>query len=1080
MIRSFKSHWLKRLKLAFLLSFLVNLSMLAQDVYSVSGTVTETESNGPAPGVSVIIKGTSTGTVTDFDGNYTIEVATGDILEFQYLGFATESVIVTGQSTIDVTLKIDSESLGEVVVVGYGTQKEKNLTTSVAKVSGDVIEDRAVARAEDALRGRVAGLRIRTTTSEVGGDPKITLRGPGSITGSSSPLIVVDGIALGTDPSLLGDIDSNNIKEISVLKDAAAVAIYGSRGANGVVLVSLKDGVAGETKFSYNSYFGLNYVTKNDNFNSSVAEERTRLLAYADQIDALDPDADYYDNITNRYNEALAELEALDFINELGGGEQNLQDLVFEGGTTTNHSFSVRGGTELTKFNATANYLENEGVAITDNYRRYNAGLRVDSKSKNKKFKYGVKIRGSHVDQTRLGSRFTDVLRQYYVPTYFTEDLLAYVNPDNTATGDLNERNEVGDFVYSRAFDGTFLRDPDDTSKLWIDDETGLPVTTLDGNEGSTLSLATTGNVGPLANLLARHRTRKRAFASASTYLQYKIAKGLNFKQTISGNYRNTTGFYREDVAGEETAASTEREEERNERYQYNIESLLTYKRGFGKHNINAVAGFEFNNWQYYNQLTATSGYTNDVTNNIALADLATSSTANATEKLVSYLGRIQYDYDDRYLFSVTARTDGSTRFGTDNRYGFFPAASIGWNVGNESFLMDSDLISQLKLRASYGISGSNDISNNIYESLYRSQETFSTVSYNESTAIKSTVLPNSSLGWESLIEFNPGLDVTFGNNILSLSADYYIRTSKDLILDAPVSSAYGAQTYLQNIGEVQNQGVELELNSTILSKPNFNWNASGQFTLNRNEVKDLGNSSQIISAITQNTRPTEFIATVGAPITSFYGWVVDREMDFTQVDNPFNRFNNDFAHVFVKDLNGDGIIDDEDRTELGSPYPDFEWGFNSDFNIYNVDVSFSLQGSHGAEVRVADLDQLLYASESAAGPAATVDEDTVNLTRHRRFTDAHIQDASFVAFRNITVGYTFPSELTRKLKLDRIRLYLSGENLLYLMSNDYQGFNPEAAGQTSNNANTPLTDGYQRGDGPIVRTITTGLNFDF
>ena len=305
-------------------------------------------------------------------------------------------------------------------------------------------------------------------------------------------------------------------------------------------------------------------------------------------------------------------------------------------------------------------------------------------------------------------------------------------------------------------------------------------------------------------------------------------------------------------------------------------------------------------------------------------------------------------------------------------------------------------------------------------------------------------------------------------------------RTSEDLILDAPVSTATGATTFLQNIGEVENRGVEIEVRSRIINKPKFSWNASGQFSLNRNEVKSLGNSSQIISAIDQASRPTEFIARVGQPITSFFGFVVDREVDFTQVINPFNRFNNDFANVFVKDLNGDGIIDDEDRTELGNPYPDFEWGFNSDFQIGDFDLSIALQGSHGAEVRVADLDQLLFASESNVNLANTVPDNIQNQTRHRRFTDDHIQDASFVALRNATIGYSIPSQHLEKLNLDRVRFYLSGENLIFAFADGYDGFNPEATGQTSNNANTALTDGYQRGDGPVVRTVTFGFNLDF
>ncbi len=480
----------------------------------------------------------------------------------------------------------------------------------------------------------------------------------------------------------------------------------------------------------------------------------------------------------------------------------------------------------------------------------------------------------------------------------------------------------------------------------------------------------------------------------------------------------------------------------------------------------------------YAKQFFTFNGYTDDFNNNIAIADGGTTYTDNGTDKLVSYFGRVDYDYDSRYLLQVSARTDGSTRFGSNTRFGFFPAASVGWVMSNEEFLSDSDFVTFLKLRASYGVSGSNEISSDIFESLYRFEETFSTIGYNGETGVKAVTLANSDLGWEKLVEFNPGIDVTFGRGLVTLAADYYTRTSEDLILFAPVAATYGTDNWLQNIGEVKNEGIELELNSRILTTEKFSWLASGQFSLNRNTVKSLGNNEQIISRIDQDTRPTEFIAKVGQPITSFYGWVYDREIPLEWVDNPFNRFNNDYADVYVKDLNNDGIIDDEDRTELGSPYPDFTWGFGSDFKYNDFDFSFQWQGSHGAEVRVADLDQLYYASESAVNEVANFPD--ADLTVHRRYTDDHIQDASFVALRNITLGFSFPESFTSKHNIDRLRLYVTGENLLFLTADGYEGFNPEAAGQTSSNANTPLTAGYQRGDGPVVRTISVGMNFQF
>ncbi|KOY51423.1 SusC/RagA family TonB-linked outer membrane protein [Polaribacter dokdonensis] len=1058
--------------------------LYAQEEVTVKGTVTSEADGEPIFGANILVLNTKKGTGTDFDGKFQIKVKSGEIIQISYLGFKTVTIPFVNQKQLNISLSEDASTLDEIVIVGYGDQRKKTITSALTKVDGDDLQKQSVARVEDALRGRVAGLRIQTVASEAGGDPKITLRGPGSVTGSSSPLIVVDGIVLGTDPDILATIDNNNIESLSVLKDASSVAIYGSRGANGVILVTLKKGVVGKTSFSYNTFTGYKFSTNNDNFNTTIAQERARLNGLQSEVSAILPTSPNFDRINSDYNNAYAELEAMDFIASLGGGETNWQDAIFTGGFIKNHSFAARGGTDLTTYTASLGVLEDQGIALKDNFNKYNIRVKIDSKSKNKKIKYGANVRVNYNDQERLPSRFTDPLRQLgHLPLYLNEDHLDYVTQFSTDVGvstdagKLFENLGVGSYGFSRAFDHVFTTDPNNPRAILRDPVTGLPIASPLTSGGLTLS--TTKNVHPLVHFLERSRTKKKLALNASSYIDFKLAKGLNFRQTVSGVFRHNKTTADDFFFGQENRDQESfRFEGRDELNQYAFESTLKYKREIKKHNFNGILGFEYTQRDFYRQQSEAVGYTNDFNNNIAIADGGTTFTDNGTDKLVSYFGRIDYSYDDKYLFQVSARADGSTRFGSDNRFGFFPAASVGWVVSNEKFLENNDFISFLKFRASYGVSGSNQISNNVYESLYRFEESFSTISYNQNTGVKGITLANQSLGWEKLIEFNPGIDVTFAGGLFSLTADYYIRTSEDLLLFAPVSATYGTDNWLQNLGEVENKGVELELTSRLITRENFRWTASGQFSLNRNEVKSLGNNEQIISRIDQDTRPTEFIARVGQPITSFYGWVYDREIPLEWVDNPFNRFNNDFADVYVKDLNGDGIIDGDDRTELGSPYPDFEWGFNSDFAFYDFDLSLQLQGSHGAEVRVADLDQLYYASESAVNEVSNFPDR--DLTVHRRFTDDHIQDASFIALRNLTLGYTFPTDVTDKLNINRLRLYLTGENLLFFTAKGYEGFNPEAQGQTSNNANTPLTAGYQRGDGPIVRTISAGINFQF
>ncbi|UMB52566.1 TonB-dependent receptor [Lutibacter sp. A64] len=1063
---------------------MLNIPLMAQESFTVKGTVTSQADGQPILGANIIVVGTQKGTSTDFDGNYQIELVSGEILEITYLGYVTKRIPYVSQEVINVQLVEDSAVLDEVVVVGYGDQKQSNVTSSLTKVSGKDIENVSVSRVEDALQGKVAGLRIQTVASEAGGDPKITLRGPGSITGTSAPLIVVDGVVLGTDADILGTIDNNNIQSISVLKDASSVAIYGSRGANGVILITLKEGVSGKTSFSYNTFVGYKYSENNDNFNTSIADERARLDGLQATVSAILPTSERYEDINRYYDNAYAELEAMDFIASLGGGETNWQDEIFDGGFIQSHSLAVRGGTELTSYTASLGFLEDEGIVLTDNFEKINARIKVDSKSRNKKIKFGASLSVNYNDQVRVPTRFTDPLRQMgHLPLYLNEDHLKYVTPFSTAVGTstdagkLFENLGVGSYGFSRAFDHTFTVDPNNPRDILRDAETGLPIPS--GLTSGGLTLSTTKNVHPLVHYLERSRVKKKLSLNTSAYIDFKLAKGLNFRQSISGVFRhnknnNNDYFYGQENRDQEAF----RFEGRDELNQYAVESLLKYNTSFGDHNFNSVFGFEYTRRDFYVQESEAVGYTNDFNNNIAIADGGTTYTDNGTDKLVSYFGRVDYNYDEKYLMQLSARTDGSSRFGTNTRFGFFPAASVGWIMSNEDFLLESDLISFLKVRASYGISGSNEISRNIYESLYRFEETFSTISYNGLTGVKGVTLANQNLGWEKLVEFNPGVDVRFANGLLNLSVDYYDRRSEDLILFAPVPATYGTDNWLQNIGEVKNSGVEIEASSRVISKENFSWVASGQFSLNRNEVVSLGNNEQIISRIDQDTRPTEFIAKVGQPITSFYGWVYEKEMPLEWIDNPFNRFNNDFANVYVKDLNNDGIIDGEDRTELGNPYPDFTWGLNSDFTYNDFDFSFQWQGSHGAEVRVADLDQLYYASESAVNPVANFPD--IDKTVHRRYTDDHIQDASFIALRNLSVGYTIPASIVSKYNIDRLRIYLTGENLLFFTAEGYEGFNPEAAGQTSDNANTPLTSGYQRGDGPIVKTISAGINFQF
>lgn len=1089
-----------KFKLTLLLLMLLSISFYAQETYLIKGVVSSEADNEPLPGVSVIIVNTIKGIDTDFDGNYSLKVKNGDLLKFSSVGFKSKTVPVTGQKTLNISLAEDANVLDEVVVVGYGTQKQGNLTNSVSKVSSDVIEKAITPRIDDALRGKIAGVNISTAGGEVGGDTNILIRGTGSISGTSAPLIVVDGVALGTDQDLLGSIDPNNIESLEVLKDASSTAIYGSRGANGVIIVTLKEGIAGDTKFSYNAYTGIRFAKKNDNFNLSIADERNRIDEAFFGEDYSSYTDEQIQTVTTHYLDARSELVAQSFVAAANGGETDLQDILFDGGVVQSHSFAARGGSELSTFDASVSYIKDEGILINDQFERYNARLKVTSKTKNKKIKYGATVNVRYIDQERLASSFVDPIRQTsFVPEFFNEETLAFVNPfpnASTTNGvtDLNEDDltvtgnivvsdlVVGGIVPERAFDGYFQADGFGGIVV---DANGVPIADPNFNG---ISISSTGNNGPRSYYDERSRTKDQFTGSAQTFIEFKLGKGLKFKQSVNGNYRTTrnTNFVSA-LSHRLLQAEALRQDRVDTRLQLSVESLLTYKKSFGNHNLNAIAGFSYDKYKYTRLSHEVQGaFADDFTSNISNTDkevpgsLTETFTLLGEERLVSYFGRINYDYDSKYLFGATLRTDGSTRFGPDERYGFFPSVSAGWNISKEDFLVDSDILSNLKIRASYGISGTNEIDRDIFNSLYRSQALGSTVGFGDDTGRKVVNLGDPTLAWEQQKEINVGLDFGFFNGAITGSFDAYNKESDDLILNLQVPSVIGANTQLQNIGQVENRGFELELSSRIINTENFSWNVSGNFATNRNEVLSLGGADSFITVNDDDSRPTEWITQVGGPISAFYGYVQDtsREVPLYAFNNgPFDRYDLESQDVFVVDINGDGIIDTDDRTVLGNANPDFQWGFSSNMELYNFDISFSLEGQHGAERRVADLGTIRNADFSPSLIVASFTDQ--NLTAPRIQTSAHIQDASFVALRGASIGYTLPSDVTEKMGLSKLRFYLTGENLIYVFADGYEGFNPEALRPTGN-VNLATTSGFQRGDAPISRTVSLGLNLDF
>ncbi|WP_430928231.1 SusC/RagA family TonB-linked outer membrane protein [Polaribacter marinivivus] len=1023
-----------KIKLTIVLILLVNICISAQTTYTISGVVTAQSDKSPLPGVTVRIANTSTGTQTDFDGEYSIKVKNGDVLEFSYLGYGTKTVKVTDQKTLNISLSEESSLLDEIVITGYGTQKKSHLTGAISKVKNETLDQIGVARVDDALVGQVSGVNIQATEGEAGSAPTIRIRGTGSINGNSGPLVVVDGVPV--DEDFLGSLDMNNIESFEILKDAASSAIYGSRGGNGVILITTKSGKEGDLRVSYNMLTGYKSAHQSDAYYTSVAEAI-----------ALE-------------QEATGTLSDRTRVKQLIGVDNNWQDIIFDGGIFTDHSLSLGGGTESTKYNAAFNYLNDEGVLLSDNFERTSVNLKIDHKL-NKRLTVGLSANPSFTTQKRFDGSTHDILRQpSWLPVYLDENTIQFVN--RFRDGGKYANAKIGDYAIQRMFDDYDL-------------VAGAP------SMGSGTDISNTSNTNPAAKILERDRVIQRNKFLGSIYAKYKIASGLTFRSKASMNYQYRRETRYQGVLSNRNGASASRLDSTvTKTMRWVVDNTLTYTKEIGKHEVNAVLGTSFENRKQTWNTIQGSVFQDDIDPTINKAASITNQDAYEWKRtLLSFFGRLNYAYDNKYLASFSYRRDGSSVFGPNTKYGDFAAASLGWNAAKEDFLKDSEVINRLKFRVSYGVTGNNDfrtgdqLVNNYPYLAILSNNTTGVSGGAQNLVVNPLNIPNPDLTWERQIEFNPGLDFALFNNRISGSVDYYNRTSDQLLLYNPISSTTGFSNALVNLGEVQNSGIEVELRTRNIIKDKFKWSSTLIASKNKNELTDFADSNGQIQNV-DSKRAAEWINLEGNPISSFYGWVVDKEIPLQYINDPYHPIGASAQDVYVKDLNGDGIIDDDDKTILGNPYPDLVWSFANDFRIGNFDVSFMFQGSHGAEVRNMG-DQYIFNHFNSAQDFNTSTTPDQQFIRQKIFTNSIIQDASYIALRNVNIGYNFAEKTLSKLKLSNARLYVSAQNLLYITADGYTGFNPESINNTS-----ATTYGYQRAGSPVFSTMSLGLNVQF
>ena len=1019
-------------------NFLILLGLFATTLLSAQSVLKGTVSGAdgqPVPGANIVVLNTNNGTTSDFDGNFSIAVSAGDVLEVSYIGFISQNITITNQTQLDIVMQVDTSELDEVVVVGYGTQRKSLITGSISKVVNESLEQIAVARVDDALIGQVSGVNIQASNAAAGEAPTVTIRGFGSITADSGPAVVVDGIIVDSD--FLGNLDMNDIESFEVLKDAASAAIYGSEGSNGVILITTKTGEAGKTKFSYDMFTGFKDAFGSEDYKKDLFDWADKELAATGQI-------------------SEATLYAMKIV-DVTGIHRDWQDVFFDGGMITNHSLSASGGTDTTKFTASLRYVHDEGVVITDDYKLYSAKLKLDSQISDK-LKFGLSATPSYSKKRALPTSIHNPIRQSpWLPIYHTEETLQFVNFD--AYPDV----KAGDYFY----------------------ENHLVELDLDGN-GSDNRPRTSGDSNPYAQYVEREHYEYLTKLLGKAYLQYEISDNLIAKSSLgitTGQRKRT----RWDGTKHHASGTSRAEYYLQNRYRMRLisDNTLSYNTQIGDHEISALAGVTVQKRTAEVSQIVGTGYSNDLLKNLTGATtIITEADFNIEKNKIGYFGRVSYAYKNKYLLNASFRRDGSSVFGVRSKWGNFPAVSVGWNAANEDFLADSGLFTTLKFRASYGLTGSENFNVgddliNAWPYLAQLQTSNAVVDGSIAAGVSPKNIANLLLQWEANEEINPGLDFGLLYNKISGSIDYYERTSSELLLNNPVSYVTGFNNGIVNLGKVKNSGWELELRTKNIAKPNFSWNTTVIASTNKNELLDYGESD---GALTEDgfNRSSQWINSVGNPISSFWGYVVDKELAIEYWDSPWIPINGQSEDVIVKDLNGDGLITEDDKTILGNPYPEIVWSVTNEFNFGNFDFSFMIQGSMGAEVKNIG-DQYFFSQWNGAtsDEQAVVDAGIISdasFLKPRIHTDDIISSAGYFSLRNVNLGYTIPESTLAPLGISSLRIYMSGQNLVYITSADYHGFNPEYIDSN----NTPQSYGAQRAGTPLFRTMTFGLNVNF
>lgn len=1033
----------------------------------VKGTVKDNLGEG-VPGASVQVKGTSQGTITDLDGKFAFSVPNKNaIIVISFIGYVTVEQKVDTQKPMVITLREDTKTLDEVVVVGYQEVRKRDLTGSVAKANMNDVLTAPVASFDQALGGRVAGVNVTSGEGMPGGTMNIVIRGNNSLTQENSPLFVIDGFPV-EDTSASSTLNPSDIESIDFLKDASATAIYGARGANGVVIVTTKKGKVGRAQLTYDGSFGVQHIT--------------RTIPMMDAYEFVKLQNEMYPTVVAgsylmNYEGKQWTLEDYRNIDQY-----NWQDEIFQTAWQQSHTLRLTGGTEGVRYNASLSYYDQDGTLLETGYKRMQGRMNT------------VVRRG------KLNMSLT---------TNYSRSIQTGSTPSATSYSGMNN-------LFYSVWGYRPVTSPDTPLSFLMDSATDNAVdSSNDYRFNPILSLKNEYRKNYINNL------QMNGFAEYEVIngLKVKVSAGYTYDARKNDQFNNSKTRY----GGPTSTDKVNAQVTRSERLTWLNENTVTYQTNIKKkHFINALAGITFQNSDYEAYAFRTTHIPNESLGMAGMSEgqASTSSSAKSSWSMLSYLGRINYNYKSKYYATASFRVDGSSKFNKNNRFGYFPSASLAWTFTEEEFMKPiKSILSNGKLRFSWGLTGNNRIGEYDYYQLLSVLKS-RIGSYTATNSIPSGVYPfendatnagtvpislqNKNLKWETTEQWNLGVDLSFFDERIGLTMDIYRKNTRDLLLAAQLPYSSGFYNATKNIGKVRNDGLEISLNTLNIKTRDFQWSSNFNISFNKNKVLALSeNQTALMTAVQfdQNYNgQSSYIAKIGLPMGLMYGYVYEGTYKY----DDFNKSGNSYSlkssvpHFSTEnntqpgmpkyaDLNGDGVVDSNDRTIIGRGLPVHTGGLTNDFTYKGIDLSIFFQWSYGNDImnanrlffessnnRSRELNQ--YASYTnrwtADNPTSDIPAAT-NSSSNRVISSRIIEDGSFLRLKNVTIGYTFPSQMTKKWKIDKARIYVAAQNLWTWTG--YSGYDPEVSVR-----NSALTPGLDYSSYPRAYSVSFGVSLGF